>query len=727
MAEFREPLHVVHGAASYLKTLVVPTAAPGTPALGHIFTTGNVLHFYNGTEDLSMVSNITALGGDLSGTHGSATVTAIRGAAIPAPAAGNNGYAVTYDHATSSFVYTDVSGFGAGLVEAEESARIAADTALGIRIDSEITARQAADAQEVIDRNAAIAAETTARADADTVLTNAIAVETTARQAADTTLTTNLAAEVTARESADTTLTTGLNAEITARTAADAQEVIDRNAAIAVETTARLAVATALNAEITARTDADTVLTNALAAETTARTDADTVLTNALAAETTARESMSLQTVYNQTTGGIANIKLATGKDFRITDNDDDLIYFGVDAETGQTTMTGPVAIQGNMTVSGELYVTGSTVQIDSTITSADHLELSPDGAVTGLKVAPGDGFNGLLVEVRGSNEANLLLSIDGSAIHIPEAVEQDSPVTLYQLQTSGTDSTQAIADAIAQEVIDRNAAIAAEATLRADADTVLTNALAAEVTNRTAADAAEVIARDAAILVETTRATGAEGTLTTNLNAEITARTAADTVLTNAIAAETTARTDADATLTANLAAEVTARQAADTTLTTNLAAEVTARIAAIAAEATLRADGDLASQTLAVSGDLSGNLPNPTVVKIQGISISATAPTAGQTLKATSGSAAQWTSAPAFTGTFVATDFTGAVDKTVSFAHGLTMVGNMLPQVTVYEDVSGAMKLVGGVDVEITTTQVILTVANNAAFKGSVHLLYV
>ena len=709
MAEFREPLHVVHGAASYLKTLVVPTAAPGTPALGHIFTTGNVLHFYNGTEDLSMVSNITALGGDLSGTHGSATVTAIRGAAIPAPAAGNNGYAVTYDHATSSFVYTDVSGFGAGLVEAEESARIAADTALGIRIDSEITARQAADAQEVIDRNAAIAAETTARADADTVLTNAIAVETTARQAADTTLTTNLAAEVTARESADTTLTTGLNAEITARTAADAQEVIDRNAAIAVETTARLAVATALNAEITARTDADTVLTNALAAETTAR------------------ESMSLQTVYNQTTGGIANIKLATGKDFRITDNDDDLIYFGVDAETGQTTMTGPVAIQGNMTVSGELYVTGSTVQIDSTITSADHLELSPDGAVTGLKVAPGDGFNGLLVEVRGSNEANLLLSIDGSAIHIPEAVEQDSPVTLYQLQTSGTDSTQAIADAIAQEVIDRNAAIAAEATLRADADTVLTNALAAEVTNRTAADAAEVIARDAAILVETTRATGAEGTLTTNLNAEITARTAADTVLTNAIAAETTARTDADATLTANLAAEVTARQAADTTLTTNLAAEVTARIAAIAAEATLRADGDLASQTLAVSGDLSGNLPNPTVVKIQGISISATAPTAGQTLKATSGSAAQWTSAPAFTGTFVATDFTGAVDKTVSFAHGLTMVGNMLPQVTVYEDVSGAMKLVGGVDVEITTTQVILTVANNAAFKGSVHLLYV
>lgn len=46
---------------------------------------------------------------------------------------------------------------------------------------------------------------------------------------------------------------------------------------------------------------------------------------------------------------------------------------------------------------------------------------------------------------------------------------------------------------------------------------------------------------------------------------------------------------------------------------------------------------------------GDLSGTYPNPTVDKVQGVDVSATAPVAGQVLRATSAVAAAWQSPPA------------------------------------------------------------------------------
>ena len=72
-------------------------------------------------------------------------------------------------------------GSGGSGIEAEEAARIAADTALGIRIDDEAAARTSADADEVTNRNVAIAAEATAR---NTAISAAIAAEVTSRDAA---------------------------------------------------------------------------------------------------------------------------------------------------------------------------------------------------------------------------------------------------------------------------------------------------------------------------------------------------------------------------------------------------------------------------------------------------------------------------------------------------------------------------------------------------------------
>mgnify|MGYP002566455289 FL=1 len=111
-------------------------------------------------------------------------------------------------------------------LDAEEAARVAADTALGIRIDTETSERKAADttlqgnidkearAREAEDSrlNARIDKETTDRVNADTALGTRIDNEEDAREAADTTLQENIDAEETARTEADTTLQDNIDA-----------------------------------------------------------------------------------------------------------------------------------------------------------------------------------------------------------------------------------------------------------------------------------------------------------------------------------------------------------------------------------------------------------------------------------------------------------------------------------------------------------------------------------
>lgn len=93
-------------------------------------------------------------------------------------------------------------------LDAEEAARTAADTALGVRIDTEIAERKAADKtlQDNID------AEKYARTQEDTRLNARIDNEEDARKTADTTLQDNIDAEETARTEADTTLQDNIDA-----------------------------------------------------------------------------------------------------------------------------------------------------------------------------------------------------------------------------------------------------------------------------------------------------------------------------------------------------------------------------------------------------------------------------------------------------------------------------------------------------------------------------------
>lgn len=102
-------------------------------------------------------------------------------------------------------------------LDAEEAARTAADTALGVRIDTEIAERKSAD--KTLQDN--ITAEATTRAEADTALGARIDKEVTDRESADTALGTRIDNEEDAREAADTTLQENITAEETARKAAD--------------------------------------------------------------------------------------------------------------------------------------------------------------------------------------------------------------------------------------------------------------------------------------------------------------------------------------------------------------------------------------------------------------------------------------------------------------------------------------------------------------------------
>lgn len=111
-------------------------------------------------------------------------------------------------------------------LDAEEAARVAADTALGVRIDTETSERKAADttlqgnidkearAREAEDSrlNARIDKETTDRVNADTALGTRIDNEEDAREAADTTLRENIDTEETERKAADKTLQDNIDA-----------------------------------------------------------------------------------------------------------------------------------------------------------------------------------------------------------------------------------------------------------------------------------------------------------------------------------------------------------------------------------------------------------------------------------------------------------------------------------------------------------------------------------
>jgi len=172
---------------------------------------------------------------------------------------------------------------------------------------------------------------------------------------------------------------------------------------------------------------------------------------------------------------------------------------------------------------------------------------------------------------------------------------------TILGIEQSAADGQLSFDAALAAEASDRAAADAAlqssldaEAATRAAAVTTLQTAIANEALERGAGDTVEQQARilavanlNSLITTETIDRTAAD-------TAEANARSAADNALQSAIDAESSTRASADAVLQSNIDTEASTRASADATLQSNIAAEATARTAAIDDEATARQSAD-------------------------------------------------------------------------------------------------------------------------------------
>jgi hypothetical protein len=532
----------------------------------------------------------------------------------------------TTDNVYRGFNGTDVITFATGgntatiiaMIEAETTARIAADAALQSAIDAETTARTSADDT----LTAAVAAETTARQAADATLQSNLDAETTARTNADSTLQANIDAETTARTNADNTLTSNLNTEITARTNAD--NTLQAN----------------IDAEATARTEADnSIRTDFAAADSSIRTDfaaADTTLRSdleaALATEASTRaaaDDLRVLKAGDSMTGNLAfgGVATVTGVTAPVnasdvaTKNYVDSSISGLSwkqAVDNVGTATPGTATTGDRflnTTDGKIYTATAADTWDSGVAAVDGDAVFDRATETGYVYS---GVEWTQFTGTGQVAAGVGLSKTGNQIDVnlgagiaqlpSDEVGIDVRATggLW-LTLDGVEPTTHGDAQLAVRLADASLELGANGLqMAAGLQTELsaaTSAIAAETTARIAADAAETSAREAAdsalttaLATETTARTNADATLQSNLDAETTARTAADAVLQAAIDAEATARTNADNALTSALDAETTARTSADATLQANLDAEATARAAAIAAETSAREAADSA-----------------------------------------------------------------------------------------------------------------------------------
>ena len=233
--------------------------------------------------------------------------------------------------------------------------------------------------------------------------------------------------------------------------------------------------------------------------------------------------------------------------------------------------------------------------------------------------------------------------------------------------------SVKAVKDYVDVSINLGGTALTNEATIRAAADTALTNDLAAEIANRTNADAsinnnlaleitnrtnADLLKEDLVNKSNNVNTDGASTTKYPTVKAIKTYVDASDSATSNALAAETASRIAADNTLTANLSAEVNRANATDNTLTSNMLSEFIRATGAentlttnLATEVTNRTNADLLKENLSnksnnVTTDGTSTTKYPTVKSVKDyVDASTTAGTTAVTNEATIRAAADTT----------------------------------------------------------------------------------
>ena len=195
---------------------------------------------------------------------------------------------------------------------------------------------------------------------------------------------------------------------------------------------------------------------------------------------------------------------------------------------------------------------------------------------------------------------------LDREAAVSAEAAARAAAVSAEQSRAEGVEAS--LRADLNTEISDRTAAVLAEKTRAEGVEASLLAAINQEITDRTQAVADEASARAAADAAELSRAQAAEADLQDQITQEVADRQAAisalNTSLSNAISAEEAARIAADADLQGQLDAEEAARIAGDADLQTQLDAEI-ARATAAEGVLTSNLNTEIAAREAAVTAE--------------------------------------------------------------------------------------------------------------------------
>jgi len=319
-------------------------------------------------------------------------------------------------------------------------------------------------------------------------------------QAADAALQASISAEKTRAEGEESRIEGKVDAEIAARIAAIAAEAAARAAA-------DTALAADLDAEELARQAGDTALQTALDSEQSAREQADAELAADIVAEETARIAgdTALQSAINVEKGRVDAILLASEAD---KDSFAEIVQLINSVDTENDSAFAAYVLSNNAALAQEV----ANRQAGDTALAADlDAEEAARQAADSAEAA-----------ARAAADAALDARLDVLEADPVTKTYVDGKVANLTSDINDLDGyAQDIRDDLDQEILDRAAAVSAEAAARAAADTALAADLDAEEAARIAGDAAlqsglntEISARQAAVSAEAAARQAADGVL---------------------------------------------------------------------------------------------------------------------------------------------------------------------------------------------------------------------